>query len=917
MRGAELVTDTGTGRQIPVTAITVAAITAVAFWSLKPIFITEIGDRGDYAEVYIASASISVVTSAVVSLFLWRKVVALARGGRRTLSGILSASASGFFLALWYYGFYRALYGADKADATVIAFTWPLIAVVVTPLIARNAAAKLQGFQWLLVLASFGGAVAIGVSGLGHNGGPTGESGEIVWAFVAAIGSGLYLPFAINATNAFNHSVRSQPIATFFAISVANVVALAGVLLSLRLNHHTLRFYAFDREVFVICALIGIGTYLVAEVTWTWAFREYKSLTLSSLPYFSPAVSVVLLHVLFNEPVRPIAALGLVIILFSNLTLHARQRSANAVSLTLIASVYVALGSQLLPDSIEGPTAEMAAAMTGVFAILAGFILSRVAGRRTEELDARTRLVQAVMAADTSDDHEEPDWFLRNLLELEFERYADVREDRALAIIDRVRTGVASPDTRREVVDAFAEWRAIHMDRLSVGEWAALWITGLGSILTVLLLRGPSFLGNVGAVAFAAGAFLVMFTIYDYDRNNIHGFKNQLWRLEQGFREIGKPYYVPTEVLGSGDVNSLRLPGTVRTSVDGDYDATREVEVTPTARTFTVFYLSTAALAIVAVMLLPFASAGGYGDRNVFAPRPGSSAESELFVRDGSLPTITIADPGWPAASVIAQILRHVVETPQVRVKVQSMDQVGAVAALTGDKPSVQIHPDLWLQNQSDSFRSQIDTGKIVLNNGGYRGGQGIYILDKKGEVPLRSVTDLADKATASRFDTDGDGKAEIWAGPRGWESTKLLNKWIGAQKDLRIEGESYSETIFRAYLKREAGKRPLLFYAYEPDWLHEQYSPRLLTADPFKRTGCTTGYKDECGADVDVHVAWARTLQKISPIAFERLARVHVGIDEVNEFVYAVDRRKKTPDEVARDWIAAHRSEFQEWQRP
>jgi glycine betaine/proline transport system substrate-binding protein len=101
----------------------------------------------------------------------------------------------------------------------------------------------------------------------------------------------------------------------------------------------------------LIAAIIGIGTYLVAEVTWTWAFQEYKSLTLSSLPYFSPAVSVILLHVLFDEPVRPIAIVGLVLMLFSNLTLHASQRSTNALSLTLIATVYVALASQILPTA--------------------------------------------------------------------------------------------------------------------------------------------------------------------------------------------------------------------------------------------------------------------------------------------------------------------------------------------------------------------------------------------------------------------------------------------------------------------------------------------------------------------------------------------------------------------------------------
>ena len=79
-------------------------------------------------------------------------------------------------------------------------------------------------------------------------------------------------------------------------------------------------------------------------------------------------MSVILLHVLFAEPVRPIAIVGLVLILFSNLTLHASQRSTNALSLTLIATVYVALASQILPTGTIGSSTRVAAALTGLFA---------------------------------------------------------------------------------------------------------------------------------------------------------------------------------------------------------------------------------------------------------------------------------------------------------------------------------------------------------------------------------------------------------------------------------------------------------------------------------------------------------------------------------------------------------------------
>src|SRR5690606_1616040 len=106
------------------------------------------------------------------------------------------------------------------------AFTWPLIAVVAMRIFSPTTARKLKRNEWLMVLASFAGAVAIGVSNAGAAQSTTESGGEIVWAFVAAIGSGLYLPFGINAMRSFDRIVRSRPVATFYAVSVANAVAL-------------------------------------------------------------------------------------------------------------------------------------------------------------------------------------------------------------------------------------------------------------------------------------------------------------------------------------------------------------------------------------------------------------------------------------------------------------------------------------------------------------------------------------------------------------------------------------------------------------------------------------------------------------------------------------------------------------------
>ncbi|MGP5523329.1 hypothetical protein ACTXM3_08520 [Glutamicibacter arilaitensis] len=240
---------------------------------------------------------------------------------------LINASVAGLFLALWYYGFYRALMESySPVDATVIAFSWPLIAVVAIRLISPATAPPLRIFQWAMLLVSFAGVAVISINGSMNSAG--GGTPEILWACAAALGSGLYMPFAINAGKAIEQGTGlSSQGSVFVAISVSNLVSLAAVLVSLGAFHQSLDFSNVDSTALVICLIIGVGIYLVAEVSWTWAMQAHKSLTLASLPYYSPAVSIILLGFLFHEPISIQAAFGLGLVLVANLALSRRGKA--------------------------------------------------------------------------------------------------------------------------------------------------------------------------------------------------------------------------------------------------------------------------------------------------------------------------------------------------------------------------------------------------------------------------------------------------------------------------------------------------------------------------------------------------------------------------------------------------------------
>ena len=436
--------------------IVIAAMTAILFWSLKPVFVATIGDRATFAEIFVIAGAIALACSLAGAAIMWRDTLKLVRT-RAVFYGAANAVTAGFFLALWYYGFYRGLYNSQKADVTIIAFTWPLIAIFAMQIFAPNLARRLSRMELSLVLVAFFGAVAIGLGRLTSL--DLTSNSEILFAFLAAFGSGVYLPFSLKALIAFEDIIGSKVKATFFSVSLANAAALAFVLCYFGATGQRLYFYAFDPTVWAICALIGIGTYLLAEMTWNWAFTEFKSLTLSSLVYFSPALSVVYLYVFFDVPVSSLSVFGLVLILFANMTLHGRYQLNNALFSALIGTLFVALCSFFVVPTDTRFLTDLLYFLSGVFAILAGFILSRVSGRRAQEVDVRSDLVRSLLELRNGEQDRDDmiDTLLQLLIEIEFTAILAEKQESAVAF----RTGLKQiePSERlRQTRANFDQW---------------------------------------------------------------------------------------------------------------------------------------------------------------------------------------------------------------------------------------------------------------------------------------------------------------------------------------------------------------------------------------------------------------------------------------------------------------------------
>lgn len=307
----------------PGTLVLAASAGAVSLWSLTPVGVSAIGSSLGSTEIFLLASLAALIASSVVAFFLRRTLVTILRSRQDWWSGAGWAALSGAFLGMWYFCFYRALQVAPVVEATAISFTWPLIAILAMRLFSPKTAAPLKATSWLLVVMAFLGAVLVTVAEPGASTGEEASRGGLVWALAAAIGSGMYLPFALRAMSRFGRALPQAPATiTFLTISVANLTSLVLVSLALVGVQQSVDFSGITPAAAILCAAIGVGVYLLAEVAWTWSFERHGSLTLSSLPYLSPAVSAILLHLFYDAAITLTTAAGLAVIILANLLLH-------------------------------------------------------------------------------------------------------------------------------------------------------------------------------------------------------------------------------------------------------------------------------------------------------------------------------------------------------------------------------------------------------------------------------------------------------------------------------------------------------------------------------------------------------------------------------------------------------------------
>ncbi len=292
---------------------------------------------------------------------------------------------------------------------------------------------------------------------------------------------------------------------------------------------------------------------------------------------------------------------------------------------------------------------------------------------------------------------------------------------------------------------------------------------------------------------------------------------------------------------------------------------------------------------------------------------------------------VMVGEPSWPGAKIMSRVIGQVIET-RLGGEVGYAPGANAVifAAMDGGRGDIDVHPDVWLPNQSSFTDEYVDQkGTVALSTGSYEGRAGFctptYMAEKHN---MKSIFDLATPMAQDLYDTNGDGKGEIWVGASGWASTnvhKVKVRDYGIETFL--EPTTEDETVFYSRLKDAIDQEQgVVFYCYSPHYVHALYDVTMIEepehdpatykivqpdqdADWYQKSSITTGDQVKT-----VTVAYSKSLEERNAAAASFLSQINMNADELSQLTYQVVIQGQDIDAAVSAWLDANGATVDGW---
>lgn len=290
---------------------------------------------------------------------------------------------------------------------------------------------------------------------------------------------------------------------------------------------------------------------------------------------------------------------------------------------------------------------------------------------------------------------------------------------------------------------------------------------------------------------------------------------------------------------------------------------------------------------------------------------------------------IVIGVPNWPSVRVTAHVLKVAMEE-NLGLEVELQNAANPVVFEAMDSGSMHVHPEVWLPNQNNLHKKFVkDKQTVSFNPNGVAGDQAMCVTEGTAKrTGISSLSDLTKPGMAKNFDTDGDGKGEIWIGASGWASTnveKIRAKSYGYAETMNLK--EMDESLALAEVDAAvAQNKNIVFFCYTPHHMFALHKLVILKEPAYDASKWNIKQPTE-GADwlevseaptawdtAYLHIHFASAISKTHPAAAKMLSQAKLDTDIVSAMTYALVVEKQDPAEFASKWVAENSSLVDGW---
>jgi glycine betaine/proline transport system substrate-binding protein len=306
--------------------------------------------------------------------------------------------------------------------------------------------------------------------------------------------------------------------------------------------------------------------------------------------------------------------------------------------------------------------------------------------------------------------------------------------------------------------------------------------------------------------------------------------------------------------------------------------------------------------ALAAALAIGVAGCGDSGTDS--AKGSGSSGGIELKVGQFS----------WTAAAVETGILEQIAKDhPELGVKSVKATPVDPAPGWVGlQRGDLDVLTEVNLPNQQDfADKAKADANLVSETYGGAT--QGWFVPRYAVEGAGAKAAGLTSIDQLNRYKDAFDGT--LYDSDPGWVTSQQNKKRLKAY-GLDFKQSNSSEAALIAQVGRAfAKKEPILFYFYHPHWLFKKYDVvQLKEPNPYN---AATSFKTDDKSAIPTLAAWIaarKDLETRAPKFYAVLKNVKIPLADIEGLLQQVDSEKKQPEAVAQEWVAAHKTEIDQW---